>query len=152
MSQAQRRPRFHLSLNPMIELAHGHKQSGNKDALLNFTAFGPFALFFGLGPGFFLTGLGSLSSLLFLVSEVFLGLGLGLGPGFFLTGGAASGPSYVSESQTDLHFVDRVLCAGTARDGGKASSSSEGGAMGVGEVGNSRGSSDFEEDGGLDSG
>jgi hypothetical protein len=76
-----------------MELAHGNKQSGNKDTLLDFTAFGPFALFFGLGPGFFLTGVGSLSSSLSSVSEVFLGLGLG--PGFFLAGGAASGPSDV---------------------------------------------------------
>jgi hypothetical protein len=115
-----------------------------------FYCFCPFALFFGLGPGFLLTGLGSLSSPLSSVSEVFLGLGLGLGPGFFLADGAASGPSDVSE--TDLRFVDQVVRAGAARYGGKASSSpSEGGAMGVREVGNSRGSSDFEEDKGLDS-
>ncbi|KAJ7914198.1 hypothetical protein B0H13DRAFT_1873164 [Mycena leptocephala] len=106
----------------------------------------------GLGPGFLLTGLGSLSSPLSSASEVFLALGLG--PGFFLAGGAAwISTSDVSELKADFRFVDRVVHTGTTTDGGK-SSPSEGGSMGVGEVGNSRGASDFEpvEDKGLNSG
>ncbi|KAF8207418.1 hypothetical protein K438DRAFT_1755471 [Mycena galopus ATCC 62051] len=72
--------------------------------------------------------------------------------GFFFGGGTTSA-SEVSEAPSDLRFVDRVLRPGTARESGNFLS--EGGAMGVGEEGNSRGhDSDWEreEDTGLDAG
>jgi hypothetical protein len=88
----------------------------------------------GFGPGFFLAGLGGLSSSLSSTSETFVAVFARTG--FFLGGGVPS-KSEVSEATSDLRFADRVLRVGITMDGGN--SSSEGGAMGVGEGGNSKG-------------
>jgi hypothetical protein len=100
---------------------------------------------FGFGPGFFLAGLGSLSSLESTSELGFTVRSFGFGPGFYLAGAARSA-SEMSEVTSDFRLVDRVLRTGTAIEAG-SSSSSEGGSIGVGEEGNSSAGSEVDSEG-----